>query len=93
MALREGNEAVAIHQDIAERNVGRPRRTIVDIRPFSGKEEEGISEWQSNGTGLHVRASSRDSEQTSRRLCGKNALHLFKRQSKQQKDVKFSSTL
>jgi len=43
MALR-GNEAVAAHQDIAERNLGRPRRNIVDIRPFSGKEDEDISE-------------------------------------------------
>ena len=45
MALREGNEAVAAQQDIAERNPGRPRRTIVDIRPFSGKEDKDISEW------------------------------------------------
>ena len=29
-------------KEIRER---RPRRTIVDIRPFSGKEDEDISEW------------------------------------------------
>ena len=33
-------------QEIAERNPGRPRRTIVDIHPFSGKEDEDISEWE-----------------------------------------------
>ena len=44
MALREENDT-AVPQDTAERSLGRPRRTIVDIRPFSGKEDDDISEW------------------------------------------------
>ena len=45
MALR-GNEADAV-QLAPERPVPapRPRRPIVDILPFSGKEMEDITEW------------------------------------------------
>ena len=45
MALRKGNEAVAAQQDIGERNLGRTRRIIVNIRPFYCKEDKDISEW------------------------------------------------
>ena len=44
MALREENEAVAARQDNAERSLGRPRISVIDFRPFSGQEVNGISE-------------------------------------------------
>ena len=42
----ENNKALpAVHVQESTREMARPRRTIVDIRTFSGKEEEDISEW------------------------------------------------
>ena len=46
----EDNEAIAadgdeaLHEALVRGNA-RPRRTIVDIRPFSGSDDEDISEW------------------------------------------------
>ena len=37
--------ALWVESDIAERHLGRPKRTILDICPFSGKEDDDISEW------------------------------------------------
>ncbi len=44
------NESIAAGEeaDLREalgRDNARPRRTIIDIRPFSGSDEEDISEW------------------------------------------------
>ena len=49
MALREGNEADAVVAD-QERPVPapRPRKTIVNIQPFTGKDSEDITEWLIN---------------------------------------------
>ena len=46
MAHRDENEADAIH--VAPQRpvpVPRPRKTIVDIQPFTGKDNEDITEW------------------------------------------------
>eukprot|EP00795_Rhopilema_esculentum_P009761 gene9761-18282_t len=49
MAHRDENEADAIH--VAPQRpvpVPRPRKTIVDIQPFTGRDNEDITEWMIN---------------------------------------------
>eukprot|EP00794_Sanderia_malayensis_P005886 gene5886-biopygen4888 len=47
MARRDDNEAEAVEQ-IRPVPAPRPRKTIVDIRPFAGKDSEDITEWLVN---------------------------------------------